>query len=125
MLTSQKKTDYQTNKRKMANQITYEITFYIPNDSRKYSYTGLKENFRKEHPMASRCVMNPIIESTGLDWIKKNQDILNPSGINERLTKKYKFPKGALIKELNGTQSLSKRWYECINKFVSALQENN
>ncbi len=109
----------------MANQITYNITFYIPNDSKKYNYTGLKENFRKEHPMATRCVMTPIIENTGLNWIKENQDILNPSGINERLTKKYKFPKGALIKELNGNQPLSKRWYECINKFVSALRKNN
>ncbi len=53
-----------------------------------------------------------------LDWIKQNKNFLSIRAIEKHIG----MPASTLAKAINGSQSMSKRWIEPLNKFVVELR---
>lgn len=54
-----------------------------------------------------------------IDWLRKNKESLSIRGIERQL----KMPDSTLIKAVNGSQELPKKWLEPLSKFIKALQK--
>jgi hypothetical protein len=54
-----------------------------------------------------------------IDWLRKNKTILSIRGIEKELG----MPDSTLIKAVNGSQSLPKKWKEPLNEFVTELKD--
>jgi hypothetical protein len=52
-----------------------------------------------------------------INWLRKNKESLSIRGIERQL----KMPDSTLIKAVNGSQSLPKKWIEPLNKFINSL----
>jgi hypothetical protein len=53
-----------------------------------------------------------------IDWLKNNKDSLSIRGIERQL----KMPDSTLIKAVNGSQKLPKKWVEPLNQFLNNLK---
>jgi hypothetical protein len=54
-----------------------------------------------------------------LEWLIKNKDSLSLRGIERQLD----MPDTTLVKAVNGSQNLPKKWIEPLNKFLMVLQK--
>ena len=54
-----------------------------------------------------------------IEWLRKNKDSLTIRGIEKQL----KMPDSTLIKAVNGTQELPKKWIQLLNDFIVELQK--
>lgn len=54
-----------------------------------------------------------------INWLIKNRDSLSIRGIEKQL----KMPDSTLIKAVNGSQNLPKKWIRPLTKFIKALQK--
>lgn len=54
-----------------------------------------------------------------IEWLRKNKDSLTIRGIEKQL----KMPDSTLIKAVNGTQELPKKWIQPLNDFITELQK--
>ena len=52
-----------------------------------------------------------------INWLRNNKESLSIRGIERQL----KMPNSTLIKAVNGSQELSKKWIEPLNKFINNL----
>jgi len=52
-----------------------------------------------------------------IEWIKENKHFLSIRAIEQHL----KMPDSTLIKAVNGSQSLPKKWVDKLNKFITEL----
>lgn len=53
-----------------------------------------------------------------IDWFIKNKESLSLRGIERQL----KMPDSTLVKAVNGSQKLGKKWVEPLSKFLSELK---
>lgn len=53
-----------------------------------------------------------------IDWLRMNKESLSIRGIERQL----KMPDSTLIKAVNGSQELPKKWIEPLNQFLSNLK---
>jgi len=53
-----------------------------------------------------------------IDWLRENKDSLSIRGIERQL----KMPDSTLIKAVNGSQELPKKWIEPLSKFLNNLK---
>ena len=53
-----------------------------------------------------------------LDWLKENKRFIKIRAIEQEL----KMPDSTLIKAVNGTQNLPKKWVELVNNFINKLR---
>jgi len=53
-----------------------------------------------------------------IEWLRKNKDSLSIRGIERQL----KMPDSTLIKAVNGTQKLPKKWIEPMEQFINNLK---
>ena len=56
-----------------------------------------------------------------IDWLRKNKDSLSLRGIERQL----KMPDTTLVKAVNGSQNLPKKWIEPLNQFINNLKNCN
>jgi len=54
-----------------------------------------------------------------IEWLRKNKDSLTIRGIEKQLN----MPDSTLIKAVNGTQELPKKWIQPLNDFIVELQK--
>jgi hypothetical protein len=54
-----------------------------------------------------------------IDWLIKNKNSLSLRGIERQLN----MPDTTLVKAVNGSQNLPKKWIEPLNKFLMFLQK--
>ena len=55
-----------------------------------------------------------------LNWLKQNKRFIKIRAIEQEL----KMPDSTLIKAVNDTQSLPKKWIEPLNKFLNGFVKN-
>ena len=55
-----------------------------------------------------------------IDWIKENKQFLSIRAIEQHL----KMPDSTLIKDVNGSQNLPKKYEERLSKFLMVLQKH-
>ena len=53
-----------------------------------------------------------------IDWLRKNKDALSLRGIERQLN----MPDTTLVKAVNGSQKLPKKWIEPLDKFLNNLK---
>ena len=53
-----------------------------------------------------------------IEWLRKNKDSLSIRGIERQL----KMPDSTLIKAVNGSQELPKKWIEPLEQFINNLK---
>ena len=53
-----------------------------------------------------------------IDWLRENKNSLSIRGIERQL----KMPDSTLIKAVNGSQELPKKWIEPLNRFLNNLK---
>jgi hypothetical protein len=54
-----------------------------------------------------------------IEWLRKNKDSLSIRGIEKQLN----MPDSTLIKAVNGTQELPKKWIKPLEDFIKVLQK--
>jgi len=55
-----------------------------------------------------------------IKWLRKNKNSLSIRGIEKQL----KMPDSTLIKAVNGTQALPKKWVQPLSDFIAELQKS-
>ena len=55
-----------------------------------------------------------------INWLRKNKDSLSLRGIERQL----KMPDTTLVKAVNGSQNLPKKWKEPLNKFINKIYDS-
>ena len=54
-----------------------------------------------------------------IDWLRKNKESLSIRGIERQLN----MPDSTLIKAVNGSQELPKKWIDSLTKFIEELKK--
>ena len=54
-----------------------------------------------------------------IDWLRKNKKSLSIRGIERQLN----MPDSTLIKAVNGSQELPRKWIKPLTEFIKALQK--